>query len=288
MYLKLLPIALLSIASSFAVAQPISAESNQSQSTSSNSTALGGAGGSATGGSASANNAGNTQVINFNSPEVSTSNVNQTVSGTTTQNQNVNQTVSGTTTQNVNSNQTVNGTQTVNNVSSGGTNSTVRTIAEGTSKQIVEYQGTQTIKNVPSMGAPQLTTSNDTCMGSSSGSVAAPGIGVSLGSTWTDDNCLRLKNARELWNMGARAGALALLCTDDKVRVALEDSANSPDDYVCPATKRARQQAQAQADAAARQANLAESPRSTVAANDASWANANLNDPIIARRAGLR
>ena len=82
--------------------------------------------------------------------------------------------------------------------------------------------GTQTVKNVPSVSGPPLTSSNDTCMGSSSGSVNVPGFGASLGSTWTDDNCRMLKNSRELWNMGMKAAALALMCTDAGNREALE------------------------------------------------------------------
>jgi hypothetical protein len=67
-----------------------------------------------------------------------------------------------------------------------------------------------------------LTTSNDTCMGSTSGSINGPGFGVGLGTTWTDDNCVMLKNSRELWNMGMKAASMALMCTDVKTRNALE------------------------------------------------------------------
>jgi hypothetical protein len=81
---------------------------------------------------------------------------------------------------------------------------------------------TATIKNVPSVNGPPLTTSNDTCMGSTSGSVNGPGFGIGLGTTWTDDNCLMLKNSRELWNMGMKAASMALMCTDHRTRKALE------------------------------------------------------------------
>jgi len=119
-------------------------------------------------------------------------------------------------TQSINSqsNQTVTtnstGTQTINNVSS------------GTSRNIVEYAGSYTIKNVPSVNGPNLTTSNDTCMGSSSGSANGPGFGVSFGTTWTDDHCKRLKMSRELWNKGMKAASLAMDCMDPAARVALE------------------------------------------------------------------
>ena len=107
---------------------------------------------------------------------------------------------------------TTNGTTTQN------LNSTV----SGTSKNIVEYTGTYTMKNVPSVNGPNLTTSNDTCMGSSSGSANGPGFGVSFGTTWTDEHCKRLKMSRELWNKGMKAASLAMDCMDPAARVALE------------------------------------------------------------------
>lgn len=96
----------------------------------------------------------------------------------------------------------------------------------------VEYSGSYTIKNVPNVMGPNLTTSNDTCMGSSSGGVSGPGFGVSLGTTWTDTNCKMLKNSRELWNMGMKAASLALLCKDADNKEALEITG-----FVCPQTK---------------------------------------------------
>lgn len=94
-------------------------------------------------------------------------------------------------------------------------------------------EGTQTLKNVPSVSGPALTTSNDTCMGSSSGSLSGPGFGISVGGTWSDPNCKLLKNSRELWNMGMKAAAMALICTDPVNRDALEMTG-----YECPQTTR--------------------------------------------------
>jgi hypothetical protein len=101
-------------------------------------------------------------------------------------------------------------------------------------KQQVEYSGTQTLKNVPAIGAPALITSNDTCQGSTSGGVAVAGFGFSLGSTWTDNNCLMLKNSRELWNMGFKAAAMARMCMDDLNKEALEVTG-----FKCPTKKEA-------------------------------------------------
>lgn len=97
----------------------------------------------------------------------------------------------------------------------------------------VEYSGTQTVKNVPSVGGPPLTSSNDTCMGSTSGSVNVAGFGGSYGTTWTDENCVMLKNSREMWNMGFRAAALARMCMDELNRDAFDLT-----DLECPQVKR--------------------------------------------------
>lgn len=89
--------------------------------------------------------------------------------------------------------------------------------------------GSTTIRNVPAMGTTLLTTSNDTCMGSTSGSVVMAGFGIGGGSTYVDNDCKRLKNAREFWNMGMQAASLALMCNDPDNRQALEVTG-----YACP------------------------------------------------------
>ena len=99
---------------------------------------------------------------------------------------------------------------------------------------------TQTIKNTPSVSGSPLTSSNDTCMGSASGSANVPGIGLSFGKTYTDDNCVMLKNSRELWNMGMKAASMALMCMDKNNRDALEITG-----YVCPQSARTQASAKA-------------------------------------------
>ena len=92
------------------------------------------------------------------------------------------------------------------------------------------YSGTTTVRNTPSMGAPNLTTSNDTCMGSGSGAVSVAGFGGAFGKTYTDRHCVLLKDARELWNMGMRAAAIARMCDSDANAAALQATG-----YACPA-----------------------------------------------------
>ena len=166
---------------------------------------------------AAASNQGNAQSITFTAPAVTTQNVNNTVSGSTTQNINQN----GTMTQNINQ--------------SGTTTQNVNSSVSGTQTQNIVYSGTQTVKNVPSVNGPPLTSSNDTCMGSASGSANGPGFGISVGKTYTDDNCVLLKNSRELWNMGMKAAALARMCMDSINRDSLEMTG-----FECPQTTRAR------------------------------------------------
>lgn len=115
---------------------------------------------------------------------------------------------------------------------------------EGDATSRIVYSGSQTLRNVPSVGGPPLVSSNDTCMGSISASVNVPGLGIGGGKTTIDTNCVMLKNSRELWNMGMRAAALARMCMDADNREALELTS-----FECPQTARDRQRAAAAASA---------------------------------------
>ena len=120
---------------------------------------------------------------------------------------------------------------------------------------------TITIKNTPSVSGPALTSSNDTCMGSTSGSANVPGIGIGFGTSWVDVNCKMLKNSRELWNMGMKGAAMALMCTDPINREALELTG-----FECPQTTRDKQ----------KQAQVA------------SVSSSEPTDPIVRSRMGLK
>ena len=132
--------------------------------------------------SATTNAQGNTQAVNFNSSAPSDVTSRATVDSNSTQN--------------------------INNT--------------GATTSVVDYRGSYTVKNVPSVSGPNLTTSNDTCMGSSSASANSAGIGLSFGTTWTDEHCKRLKMSRELWNKGMKAASLAMDCMDPQAQAALE------------------------------------------------------------------
>jgi hypothetical protein len=69
----------------------------------------------------------------------------------------------------------------------------------------------------------------ETCLGSASGGISLMGTGFSLGRTTVDDGCTIRLLARQLYAFGFQRAALALMCQDDRVAVAM-DAAGSP----CP------------------------------------------------------
>lgn len=144
-----------------------------------------------------------------------------------------------------------------------------RDIAEINARAARDVAATkQRIYNTPSVSGPPLVSSNDTCMGSSSGSVNAPGIGVSIGTTWTDTNCKMLKNSRELWNMGMKAAAMALMCNDKDNREALELTG-----FECPQTAAKKKDQKVATAPAASSVAMADGGQYT--------------DPIVRARLGL-
>jgi hypothetical protein len=58
-------------------------------------------------------------------------------------------------------------------------------------------------------------------MGSSSIGGQAVSFGLTIGTTWTDDNCQRLKNSRQLVALGYHRAATSLMCFDESVREAM-------------------------------------------------------------------
>jgi hypothetical protein len=88
-------------------------------------------------------------------------------------------------------------------------------------------ESTNTVKYPASSSiAPPLATG--VCMGSSTGGVEALKFGFSLGTTWKDDGCDLRENAQALRNSGQQMAAVALLCTDNKMRYAISVSGGYP------------------------------------------------------------
>jgi len=64
---------------------------------------------------------------------------------------------------------------------------------------------------------PALTTSNGTCMGSTSGGVGVSGFGAAFGTTYTSDPCNVRFNANQMNALGQPDLALELMCSQDSV-----------------------------------------------------------------------
>ena len=102
------------------------------------------------------------------------------------------------------------------------------------STSVITSTGTQTttVKSPPpSAIAPQFGSGNnsDLCTISSSGSVQTQILGLSVGTTYTEDNCLRLKKAQKLYMFGMKVAAVSVMCQDPDVWKAMM-SAGTP----CP------------------------------------------------------
>jgi len=71
----------------------------------------------------------------------------------------------------------------------------------------------------PSAISPQFTSgsNSDLCTVGASGAVQTQILGISLGSTFTEENCIRLKNAKTLYDMGMKVAAVSVMCQDKKV-----------------------------------------------------------------------
>lgn len=100
-------------------------------------------------------------------------------------------------------------------------NVTASTDNANNSAVTVEGDEAQRRNPVSTAYAAPLVAAEDTCMGSSTAGAQGIGFGVSIGTTWTDRNCVRLKNSRELTALGHKDAAVQLLCTDKEVKAAM-------------------------------------------------------------------
>jgi hypothetical protein len=96
--------------------------------------------------------------------------------------------------------------------------SSVRSSGNSSNSYVAQAQARNPVSTA--FAAP-LTAAEDTCMGSSSAGGQGVGFGLSLGTTWHDKDCVRRKNARELYNMHQQKAALALLCQSEDVAQAM-------------------------------------------------------------------
>jgi hypothetical protein len=94
----------------------------------------------------------------------------------------------------------------------------------------VNYSGTTTQKAAPAVIAPNLAQSinNDLCIVSASIGGSGIGFGFGVGLQYTDVDCVRRINARQLFNMGYAKAAVALMAQDESIKKALADAGFSP------------------------------------------------------------
>jgi hypothetical protein len=90
----------------------------------------------------------------------------------------------------------------------------------------------------PTVVAPGLAAAGvETCLGSASGGLSVMGGGVTFGSTKVDEGCTVRLLARQLFAFGFQKAALALMCQEDRVAVAMAQ-AGSPCPDPAAATRR--------------------------------------------------
>ena len=104
-----------------------------------------------------------------------------------------------------------------------------------TTDSTVTTQGnmTTTIKQPPpSAISPTFSagSNSDLCTIGVAGAVQTQILGISAGTTFTEENCLRLKNAKTLYDMGMKVAAVSVMCTDPKVFQAM-NHAGTPCPY---------------------------------------------------------
>lgn len=71
----------------------------------------------------------------------------------------------------------------------------------------------------PSAISPQFSagSNSDLCTIGVAGAVQTQILGISAGGTFTEENCMRLKNAKVMYDMGMKVAAVSVMCQDPKV-----------------------------------------------------------------------
>ena len=96
-------------------------------------------------------------------------------------------------------------------------------ITDSTSRSTNESTSTTTVKSPPPTAvAPAITSINsDLCAVAASGAVQTQILGISIGSTFVDKNCERLKISKTLFDMGMKVAAVSVMCQDERVFTAM-------------------------------------------------------------------
>ena len=99
-------------------------------------------------------------------------------------------------------------------------------VTESTSSSTTKSQSETTVNSPPpSAIAPSINTmNNDICAIGVSGAAQTQILGIAIGTTYRDENCERLKLAKNLYDMGMKVAAVAALCQDERVFVAMSNA----------------------------------------------------------------
>jgi len=95
-------------------------------------------------------------------------------------------------------------------------------VTESTAESNITTKGSMetTIKQPPpSAISPQFSagSNSDLCTVGVAGAVQTQILGISAGTTFTEENCVRLKNAKTLYDMGMKVAAVSIMCQDKAV-----------------------------------------------------------------------
>ena len=96
----------------------------------------------------------------------------------------------------------------------------IETVSTTTSTVTTNGSMTTTVKSPPpSAISPQIgaAATSDLCTVGVAGAVQTQILGISAGTVFTEENCIRLKNAKTLYDMGMKVAAVSVMCQDQKV-----------------------------------------------------------------------
>jgi len=95
----------------------------------------------------------------------------------------------------------------------------IETISTTTQTVTTNGNMTTTVKQPPpSAISPQISSgSGDLCTVGVAGAVQTQILGISAGTTFTEENCVRLKKASKLYDMGMKVAAVSVMCQDKDI-----------------------------------------------------------------------
>lgn len=104
---------------------------------------------------------------------------------------------------------------------------TVNTTVNNNQAGEVRHSGSYTVKDTPTViGGTQAPSA--LCHGTSSVGLSLAGFGISLGSSWRDEECQVIQSAMSLMALGMRDDAVAVMCQVKHMQVAPVCVAQAP------------------------------------------------------------